>query len=357
MKRLFTSIFFMFVVIGALTTAQAAIHTITSEVAVGQGTINPLGAIEVANGGSQTFTFVAANCWEFDRLEVDFQPATPTGPGQYTFTNVQQPHHIRVFFKQLTYTIAASAGANGTITPVGNVTVNCGTNRTFTFAADADFELEELRINGVVRWPTTPPTAAPTFHTFTNVTGDSTIHVTFKETDNPPVMYTVFVTVLPAGENWGTVNPGTDFQVVEGGSQTIQISANPAAAGITYRISSILVNGDPVTINNQLNSPYTFTNVTGDSTIVITFDTTHTSIRYEELPELGVFPNPTDGKLNIVSGDLEISKIEVTNTLGNVVFVIENPTNSFDVSSLAKGTYFLRFTTTRGLAIRQIIRN
>ena len=50
----------------------------------------------------------------------------------YTFTNVTANHTIAASFAIDTYTITASAGANGTISPTGAVSVNYGANQTFT---------------------------------------------------------------------------------------------------------------------------------------------------------------------------------------------------------------------------------
>ena len=54
----------------------------------------------------------------------------------YTFTNVTANHTIAASFAIDTYTITASAGANGTISPSGHVTVNYGANQTFTITPD-----------------------------------------------------------------------------------------------------------------------------------------------------------------------------------------------------------------------------
>ena len=47
-----------------------------------------------------------------------------------------------------TYTITASAGEGGTITPSGEVTVNVGEAQTFTIKADEGWHIKEVIING-----------------------------------------------------------------------------------------------------------------------------------------------------------------------------------------------------------------
>ena len=66
------------------------------------------------------------------------------------------------------HTITASAGANGSISPSGSVTVNHGSNRTFTISADANYHVQDVLVNGV-------SVGAVTSYTFTNVTQNHTI--------------------------------------------------------------------------------------------------------------------------------------------------------------------------------------
>jgi hypothetical protein len=58
-----------------------------------------------------------------------------------------------------------------------------------------------------------------------------------------------------------------------------------------------------------------------------------------EKVEVKVFPNPTSSVLNVYS-ELEISKLNITNTDGRIVLITEN-TKQIDVSSLVSGFYFI----------------
>jgi len=356
MKRLFTSIFLMFVVIGALTTIQAATHTIIATVQ--GGTITPNGNVSVANGNSETFSWTPFNdCWEFDVLLVDNQPTTPTGSNQYTFENVNTDHTIHVIFKQIVYTIEATAGPNGTITPNGTVNVKCGESQTFTFTPATGFEVETVLVNSV------PEPGTPTSYTFSNVKqAGQTIHVTFKAEEPPPpdsFWINITVTPSPTGGGWGTTNPvAPGIKVPAGTTHTVQINAKTWSYGdpASYTIKSITHDGNSVTPNTPTSHPISIINIDKNHDIEVEFEE-HVSVYDVEIPELEIYPTPTTGRLSIVSGEVAISKIEVTNTLGNVVMVIENPADVLDLSALSKGTYFLRFTTSKGSAIRQVIRN
>ena len=71
------------------------------------------------------------------------------------------------------YTITASAGENGSISPSGEVEVEEGNNQTFTIAANEGYEIESLKVDGA-------EIGIVTSYTFENVTAAHTIEVTFK---------------------------------------------------------------------------------------------------------------------------------------------------------------------------------
>jgi hypothetical protein len=74
-----------------------------------------------------------------------------------------------------TYTITATAGPNGTITPSGAVTVNEGGSQTFTFTPADGYQINTVLVDNQ------PQTPIPTSYTFTNVQANHTIHVDFTD--------------------------------------------------------------------------------------------------------------------------------------------------------------------------------
>ena len=72
------------------------------------------------------------------------------------------------------HTITATAGANGSISPSGNVEVVEGADQTFTITANDGYEIESLKVDGAA------VSTAPSY-TFTNVTKAHTIEATFKQ--------------------------------------------------------------------------------------------------------------------------------------------------------------------------------
>ena len=98
------------------------------------------------------------------------------------------------------YTITASAGPNGSISPSGNVTVNQGSDKSFTITPDTGYQIDDVLVDG-------NSVGAVSSHTFSNVNENHTISATFMSSEN---------IIL----NSITVSPST-MSLVEGGSQTI----------------------------------------------------------------------------------------------------------------------------------------
>jgi hypothetical protein len=90
----------------------------------------------------------------------------------YNFTNVQAPHTISATFTLDVFTITASAGPNGTISPAGVTTVNRGGSQTYTITPDAGYMVQRVLVNGSYK-------GGMTSYTFTDVMWNSTISVSF----------------------------------------------------------------------------------------------------------------------------------------------------------------------------------
>lgn len=133
------------------------------------GTITP-GTTSVADGNDQAFTATADACYTFTNWVVDGVNAGNANP--YTFTNVTANHAITAVYTQDTYSITATAGANGSISPSGVSVVNCGDDLSYTFTADSGYAVQDVLVDGV-------SVGAVTSYDFTNVTGNHTISVSF----------------------------------------------------------------------------------------------------------------------------------------------------------------------------------
>ena len=225
--------------------ATFVINTYTINASAGvNGTISPSGAVSVNHGASQGYTITPdAN---YHVVDVLVDGASVGAVTSYNFTNVTAPHTISVTFAINTYTITATAGSNGSITPWGPVLVNHGTSQTFAITPDVGYHVAEVVADG-------SSVGAVTSYTFTNVTAPHTIHATFA--------INIYSITASAGPN-GNISPSGAVSVNHGGSQSFSITPN---AG--YHVVDVAVDGSSfgaVTF-------YAFENVTAPHTIYATF--------------------------------------------------------------------------------------
>ena len=78
-----------------------------------------------------------------------------------------------------TYTITASAGPGGFISPLGDVTVSKGANIVFNITPNTNYNIADVLVDG-------GSVGAMVFYTFINVAKDHTIHATFSEVGPEP---------------------------------------------------------------------------------------------------------------------------------------------------------------------------
>lgn len=101
------------------------------------------------------------------------------------------------------YSISASAGVNGTISPAGQVIVSQGANQSFTITPASGYKVAAVTVDGA-------SVGAVTSYTFNNVTATHTISATFSAV--PPTNYTLTISKAGTGSGTVTSNPsGTSF--------------------------------------------------------------------------------------------------------------------------------------------------
>lgn len=175
-------------------------YTITATTNEG-GSITPAGETSVTCNGTQGYNITAAAGYYVEDVLVDGSSVGVVN--NYVFSGVTEDHTIEVVFAandSLTYTITASAGDNGTITPEGDTTVLHGASVTYRFTPDEHYTVDQVIVDGNVL-----PTPVATY-TFSNVTADHTIQVTFVADQAgcvaPNITYTTNITETSATFNW-----------------------------------------------------------------------------------------------------------------------------------------------------------
>lgn len=211
------------------------------------GTITPSGAVNVTSGGNQSFTIAANSGYHIADVLVD--GVTVGAVPNYTFNIVTAPHTISASFAvdTVVYTITASAGANGTISPSGAVSSNAGVNKVFSIAANTGYHIANVLVDGA-------SVGTVSTYTFNNVSANHTIAASFA--------INTFTITASAGAN-GSISPNGPTAVNHGDSPTFTLTPN---AG--YTVDDVQVDGVSVGVVNS----YTFTNVTAAHTISASFD-------------------------------------------------------------------------------------
>jgi len=234
------------------------------------------------------------------------------------------------------HTITATAGANGTISPEGTITVNDGDDALFIFTSNEGYHVENVLVDGV-------SVGALSSHTISNVTSDHSIHadfaintytltitppqngsvevsleqtaydhgtaLTITATPDagyefsdwtgdlignpnpaslvmdgnktigaafaliPPTIYTISATHSAGGD----ISPNGTVNVTEGSEQTFLINASTG-----HHIQDVLIDG----ISQGTVSSYTFTNISGNHTIHVNFEINQYELNIET-PENG----------------------------------------------------------------------
>ncbi len=222
------------------------VRTITA-IAGMNGSITPNGSVNVNNMSEQIFTITPEVNYRIADLTVDGveQQIADT----YTFTNVVTDHRISANFSLITHNITATAGANGTIDPVGEIIVTNASSKTFNITPAIGYEIADLIVDGDGQ-----PIASN--YTFTNVVGDHTISTNFSR-----VLYNV---TISTGIVNGTV---TTDKATAGYGDTVTLTPD---ADIGYTFGSYQVTnqsgGEVLVTGSTFTMPAENVSVTGTFT-------------------------------------------------------------------------------------------
>jgi hypothetical protein len=146
------------------------------------GAISPAGSISVSSGAGKTFTITPTPGYSIASVLVDGSSVGPVG--SYTFSNVSANHSISATFAgatvQSSYTITASAGQNGSISPSGSVSVGAGAAQSFSITPAAGYQVSTVVVDGT-------SLGALNSYTFNKVEANQTISASFTAAAAGPV--------------------------------------------------------------------------------------------------------------------------------------------------------------------------
>ncbi|HOI34435.1 MAG TPA: Ig-like domain-containing protein [Mesotoga infera] len=166
--------------------------TVTFSVSDNQGAVQ--GANVAFNGenkstdaqGNAVFTEVLAGSKAYTVSKEGYNDASG-------YINVDGDENVDITLTKKTYTIAATAGAGGSIDPSGEVEVSYGDSITFSILPDDSYTIEDVISDGVTIGPVDN-------YTYTKVTSDHTIHAAFR-------LKTYTLTTNTVGQGTVTKNP------------------------------------------------------------------------------------------------------------------------------------------------------
>ncbi|HXS81954.1 MAG TPA: FlgD immunoglobulin-like domain containing protein [Methylomirabilota bacterium] len=211
------------------------------------GTISPAGVTVYDCGATATYTIAPDSCSLIGDVLVDGRSAGAVPV--IRFVDLRASHTIHAtFVPAVKYTITATTGANGTITPPGATQVGCGLDQTFTISPFPCFKIADVLVDGASQGPITS-------YTFTNVLAAHSISASFVSAAARDTI------VASAGPN-GTIDPAGMIVVNCGVAQTFTFGHDPC-----YRVADVVVDG----VSRGPMSSFTFASVNSSHTISASF--------------------------------------------------------------------------------------
>ncbi|MDB6140060.1 MAG: hypothetical protein JWO94_3132 [Verrucomicrobiaceae bacterium] len=215
------------------------------------GTISPPGKQVVGFGGSRTFLVLATPGYRVKTVMVNGVGVALPLPAPsmfiYQVANIAKASTINATFAldPTKAVITATAGAGGTISPLGKTAVLKGDSKAYTITRAANYRILDVKLDG-------KSVGATTVFTVSNVQAAHAIAATFAKL---PV-----ITAKQAGG--GLVKPEGVTVVGYGGSLNYLVT--PEAG---YQVAGLVINGKAAAAA----SSHTFSNVTASGSISATF--------------------------------------------------------------------------------------
>lgn len=222
------------------------------------GSINPSGQSTVFYGDDLNYSITPAKGYQIEEVIVD--NVSVGAVTNYSFSDVTSDHSISVRFRPTTFTVTATSGAGGSISPEGDSKVGYGHDQSYSILPEYGYKINNLIVDYH------PVNIASNEFSFRNITENHTISVNFSKLMN----YSINIGYLKNG----SISPSGDTSVFEGSDQTYIIKPAPG-----YRVSMVFIDTIPIGPVNE----YIFSNISADHSISATFSS---SVK----PEL--YPNP-----------------------------------------------------------------
>ena len=151
------------------------------------------------------------------------------------------------------YTITASSNVGGSISPLGEISVDSASSESFTITPDKWYLIDYVEVDGVNK-------GSASSYSFSDIKTDHTIKAFFKEDPTAPKLYSI---TSSANSN-GSISPSGTITAASGEDKLFTVSPNSG-----YQVKKVLVDGidrGPI-ISADIN------NISSDHSIEASFET------------------------------------------------------------------------------------
>ncbi|MBR8537480.1 T9SS type A sorting domain-containing protein, partial [Carboxylicivirga sediminis] len=294
------------------------------------------------NESSDEFTITPDAGYKLTSLQLggeEVQWEDNAGVLTYTVTTVTTDVSLVAAFTQY-FTVSATAGTGGAITPGSSEVLINEDSDEFTITPEAGYKLTSLLLDGVeVQWE---DNAGVLTYTVSAVAADASLVAGFTQ----------YFTVTVNANDGGTVeNEGANEVYI---NELFDIVITPDQG---YTITSVTINaGDNVVGElTEDNGVYfmQLTDIAENKNVEVTFELAN-SISKTSAAKHRVYPTVTNGLVN-VEGDYE--RIEIVSLTGNVVKQLKNDTGGqLELYDLSPGTYIVVIHSKSGRTLSKIIK-
>ncbi len=313
------------------------------------GTIAP-GTQTVVYGATPTFTITPNVGYTVGAITLNgtnvMGNAVQVGNAySYTLPAVTANATLTATMNAITYTIVASAGANGSITPSGSATVNYGANATYSITPNAGYEIDKVMVDGINM-------GAVGTYTFVNVVENHTINATFKQSvcDVPSNLYTINIDTTSATFTW--YHAGAQ-------SYDVRYKAQGSTTFVEATATTNLYNATGLTPNTTYSwqvRAHCAANLVSEWSNAMVFRTKatpeidHTGIENRVSDLARVYASQNNVYITNDNG-VRIDNVAIYDVYGKLIYTGKVNSNTEVISlNVATGTYMVRLSTENGMA-------
>ena len=264
----------------------------------------------------------------------------------YTATNITEDGSFHVTFIPKTFNVTATANSGGTVTPT-SATVSYGSGQVFTIIPmDYGFGIKTALYNNVDVYSELEKSGTHYTYTKTNIQEDGEFEVTFG---------LIEYTLISTSNIGGAVTPDT-VTVYHGTSHSFTITPDENFSVTEASYNDVNVMEDMVESNGGYT--YTATDINEDGILHVTFSNS-TSIAPNPNINFNIFPNPTDGLVNIhLPENISEFKLRIVDMNGKIVLIDNHFSSekSLNISKLPSGIYQVIVEYDKQLLTKRLIK-